>query len=89
MEGKFLGIPLIIIVLALFIALLIDVPLVLLHTKEQQSLNGLTATMQLLESAKVATPQASPSPTLTPSPTPSEKPGLKMGVVSSESGRVR
>lgn len=72
MEGKIFGIPLIIIILVLFIAGLVDVPLVLLHRQTIRALENLTYTVNESNVRKVivmptiavtATPEATIVPT--------------------------
>lgn len=75
MEGKIFGIPLIIILLALLIALLVDLPMALFHTVTEKDLNSMnrelmnhSVQLETLRQVVVATPTPA-SPSATPVPT--------------------
>lgn len=73
MNGKVGPIPTVIIFLVFAIALLIDLPMVLLHTSVQSHLNRQDTVLEtsVLENKKAeVTPVASPTATMTPTPTP-------------------
>lgn len=73
MKGKILGIPLILIILALAIAALVDGPMYALHVgmmKELESVKKTNALIYKEQMKPTPTPTVIPSPTQIPSPTP-------------------
>ena len=91
MEGKIFGIPVIIIVLALVIAALVDIPMFLLHVSDQANYIRLSAAEEqtqttLSQLIPVATPTASPSAT----PVPVVKPVTKTFVpAATTTGKIK
>jgi len=86
MNGKILGIPTVFIFFVVGIALLIDVPMVLLHTAVQKHLTTIDQSVEtntLLEKRNFMVLTATPTATLTPKVTPTPTPVVFKRVVTS------
>lgn len=93
MDGKILGIPLILIVLVLFIVALVDIPMVVLHSVTAERLNnvenGLINTnvqVKNVQDTLTATDEAELEVTVSPTPTVRV---VKPTVVPTTSGEVK
>jgi hypothetical protein len=79
MNGKVLGIPLVLIVLAVVIAFLVNVPMFLIHRENQQDLEqirteSLNTTLQLQNVQQMLiTPTATPEAEITVTPAPTRR----------------
>lgn len=70
MEGKIFGIPFILILLVLFIAALIDIPMFGMYKAQEARLQRMeTVGQQTYAKTFVIVPTEAPTPTATPSPT--------------------
>lgn len=93
MDGKIFGIPLLLVLCVLFLAVLVDLPMVLLHMTAMQRIDALNAgqastyfQLQKLDVNATLTPTATPSATITVTPTKAVRAVLK---VSSPSGLTK